>query len=253
MILRQAILSEQSRALEPVRVRVPAAPPPPTIAAEALPPPPPQPSAEIRVREAPLTFESVAAWLAVQDSETRVACASILAEELTHVHETAKADGRALGEAQGREEARRQVRSTIDALERIASKAQTAFDEEERKLADVCTEIVAEAFAKIAGAQLPTRLAAAGAVGEVLKRVKEGRELTVRVSPAELAMLQQEESQLAAAVPGRKFSLVADARVELGGCIVESKLGTLDGRLEVQLRELYATLRAARSSQVELS
>ena len=247
MILRQATLSEQPRALEPVRVTVPAPMPPLEVQA---PPPPLQP---VRVREAPLTFEAVAAWLAVQDSQTRVACASILAEELTHVHETAKADGRALGEAQGREEAKRQARSTIEGLERVATQAQTAFDEEERKLADLCAEIVAEAFAKIAGAQLPTRAAAAGAVTEVLKRVKEGRELTVRVSPAELALLQQEEGQLAAAVPGRKFSLVADARVELGGCIVESKLGTLDGRLEVQLRELYATLRAARSSQVELS
>src|SRR5688500_3889555 len=251
MILRQAILSEQSRALEPGSSASPPVAPgrpiePVTVAPEptlrASPP-----------REAPLTFEAVAAWLAVQDGETRIACASILADELTHVHETAKADGRARGEAQGREEAKRQVQATISALERLSAKVQIAFDDEAQKLADLCTEVVAEAFAKIAGAQLSTRPAAAGVVGEVLKRVKEGRELTVRVCPAELAMLQQEESQLAAAVPGRKFSLVADARVDLGGCIVDSRLGTLDGRLEVQLRELYATLRAARSSQVELS
>jgi flagellar biosynthesis/type III secretory pathway protein FliH len=34
--------------------------------------------------------------------------------------------------------------------------------------------------------------------------------------------------------------------VETGGCIVESSLGSLDGRLEVQLAELTAVLRAAR-------
>ena len=252
MILRHVILSEQSRALEPVRSAVS----PPVPPSRPVEPATVAPDLALRAsapREAPLTFEAVAAWLAVQGGETRIACASILADELTHVHETAKADGRARGEAQGREEAKRQVQATIDALERVTAKAQTAVDDEAQKLADLCTEIVAEAFAKIAGAQLSTRAAAAGVVGEVLKRVKEGRELTVRVSPAELAMLQQEESRLAAAVPGRKFSLVADSRVELGGCIVDSKLGSLDGRLEVQLRELYATLRAARSSQVELS
>lgn len=251
MILRQAILSEQSRTLEPVRhtvaVAVAASRPAEPISVA------PAPIATPAPREAPLTFESVAAWLAVQDSETRTACASILADELTLVHESAKADGRALGETQGREAAKREVQSAIDALERMTAQAQTAFADEEQKLAELCAEIVAEAFAKVAGTQLLTRAAAVAAVGEVLKRVKEGRELTVRVSPVDLPMLQQEEDRLAAATPGRKLSLVADARVELGGCIVDSKLGSLDGRLEVQLRELYATLRAARSAQVELS
>lgn len=252
MILRQAILSEQARALEAVRSSAPP-PAPPTRSAEPIVVAPEPAARSAAPREAPLTFEGVAAWLAVQDGETRLACTSILAEELTHVHEMAKAEGHALGEAQGRQEAQRQAQSSIDALERVAAKAQAAFDDEQQTLADVCTEIVAEAFAKIAGANLVTRAAIAGAVSEVLKRVKEGRELTVRVSPADLPTLQLEESRLAAAVPGRKFALVADARVELGGCLVDSRLGTLDGRLEVQLRELYATLRAARSSQVELS
>jgi flagellar assembly protein FliH len=86
---------------------------------------------------------------------------------------------------------------------------------------------------------------------EVLGRVKEGRDLVVRVSPTDLPLLQPEEKRLRAAVPGRALTMVADARIELGGCIVESSLGTLDGRMDVQLRELYATLRAARAAQVE--
>ena len=81
--------------------------------------------------------------------------------------------------------------------------------------------------------------------------MKEGRGLVVRVSPTDLPLLQPEEKRLAAAVPGHELTLVADARIELGGCIVESSLGTLDGRMEVQLRELYSTLRAARAAQVE--
>ena len=54
------------------------------------------------------------------------------------------------------------------------------------------------------------------------------------------------ESGIAASLPGRNFTLVPDGRVETGGCIVESSLGSLDGRLEVQLGELTAMLRAAK-------
>jgi flagellar biosynthesis/type III secretory pathway protein FliH len=50
---------------------------------------------------------------------------------------------------------------------------------------------------------------------------------------------------------GRKFEIVADSRVELGGCIVETNTGSLDGRFEVQLRELYETLRLAKLSARE--
>jgi len=37
--------------------------------------------------------------------------------------------------------------------------------------------------------------------------------------------------------------------VNVGGCLVESDLGTLDGRLEVQLRELFETIRAVKAAK----
>jgi flagellar assembly protein FliH len=78
--------------------------------------------------------------------------------------------------------------------------------------------------------------------------VKEGRELSIRVHPDDLPVLQQEQDRIAAALSGRSFSIVPDARVQVGGCIAESSLGSLDGRLEVQLREIFATLRSVSAS-----
>ncbi len=77
-----------------------------------------------------------------------------------------------------------------------------------------------------------------GVVAEVLKRVREERELRIHVNPQDLPLLRTAEPGIAASLPGRNFTLVADARVEAGGCIVESALGSLDGRLEVQLAGL---------------
>ena len=87
-------------------------------------------------------------------------------------------------------------------------------------------------------------------VAEVLKRVREERELHIHVNPKDLPLLKTAEAGIAASLPGRQFTLVADGRVETGGCIVESTLGSLDGRLEVQLAGLLDTLRAAREPGV---
>lgn len=244
MILRDTTFDEQVRTIQLSRAAARPSLAAPVVAIDEEPAMP--------VRET-LTFETVAAWLAVQDEPTRTACASILSDELTHVHETARTDGRALGEAQGREQAQQACQRVLDGLAAVAKAAEEELTRERSRLADLCAEIVGEALAKIAGPLLSTRKATVGAVTEVLRRVKEGRDLAVRVSPADLPILQHEEKRLAAVVPGRALKLVADARIELGGCIVESSLGALDGRLDVQLRELYATLRAARTPAPERS
>jgi flagellar biosynthesis/type III secretory pathway protein FliH len=81
--------------------------------------------------------------------------------------------------------------------------------------------------------------------------VREERELRILVNPAVVPVLRTAVAGIAANLPGRRFSFVADARVDTGGCIVESALGCLDGRLEVQLAELCASLRSAKSGSAE--
>jgi flagellar biosynthesis/type III secretory pathway protein FliH len=250
MILRHAILDEHARQVHLPRSDSRQALAARIVDAEGAPGVEAIEEPQVPVRET-LTFEAVAAWLAVQDEPTRSACASILSDELTRVHEIARTDGLALGESQGREAARQASQGVLAALGGVARAIEDELAQEQSKLADLCADIVAEAFAKIAGRTLSTRKAAVGAVTQVLGRVKEGRDLVVRVSPADLPLLQAEQTHLSAVVPGRALTLVADARIELGGCIVESNLGTLDGRMDGQLRELYATLRAARAARVE--
>jgi flagellar assembly protein FliH len=203
--------------------------------------------------ERALTFEQVVAWLAVQDAATRSACASILANEVTQTHEAAKKDGFESGRKAGEAVAARDATLQLEALRDMAAAAEKAFIEEQTQMQNICVEIVAEALTKIAGPLLASEAAVTGMVREVLARVKEGREIVVRVAREDLPALRKCENELAGALSGRKLELLADSRIELGGCIVETKLGSLDGRLEVQLRELYETLRLAKSSSPEIA
>lgn len=202
-------------------------------------------------RDQSLTFECVVAWLGVQDKETKNACAAMLTDEVTVIHENAKREGFLEGRKSGESAARQEAEQLVTLLQQIALNAQQAFDQEEQKLQLICVEIVGDALAKIAGPLLASEQASVGAVREILSRVKEERELFIRVSRDDIDSIRKLESDFNGLLGNRKYELIADARVELGGCIVETRLGSLDGRFEVQLRELYETLRLAKASSLE--
>lgn len=195
----------------------------------------------------PLSSDRVASWLVTQDGATRTALAAMLSDELAVVRDAAHAEGYERGHAEAVQEARDKVRGALAALAQMHAAAEQAFGAENTQLSEACADIVAEVFFKLAGEQLATRAGIVGAVTEVLKRVREERELRIHVNPHDLPLLQSAEAGIAASLPGRKFTLLADGRIEAGGCIVESALGSLDGRLEVQLAELCATLRSSKS------
>jgi len=251
VILRGATLAAESRHLGAQPVPEPVAPPaeslaefPVNLVSEAA------AVYEHAPEPLPLSSDHVASWLITQDGATRTAVAAVLSEDLTAVRDAARDEGYAQGHAEAMTEARDKVRGAIAALAALHESAEQAFAGEIEKLQESCADVVAEAFFKLAGTALASREAIVGVVGEVLKRVREERELRIHANPQDLPVLRTAEAGIAASLPGRQFSLIADGRVEAGGCMVESALGSLDGRLEVQLAGLIATLRTAKDPGV---
>jgi flagellar assembly protein FliH len=269
VILRGAVLSEKRIALEPTRLERPVAPRPlreagapaavgtlavagtvaaagtavvaGTAALEASPERPP-----IALVPPPISLEAVLAWLSTRDEATRRALAAHLDPEIEDLRHVARKEGFAAGQAQGLSESRAQLQSVYDSLEVLVGSAGAAFEREAETLAGQCTDVVCEVLAKIAGPLLSTREAALGAVLGVIRRLQDGREIVIRVNAADLPMLQAAEPALAEVLGGRKFSIVADGNLLAGGCIVDSTLGSLDARFDIQLAAALETLRAAR-------
>jgi flagellar assembly protein FliH len=239
MILRGAVLSDQPLALETLRPEKPlgeraaSADRAPVIAAS-----PP-----------PLSLESVVAWLGRCDDASRTGLATYLATDIEDLRLEAQTDGFEAGRAQGMQEARAHMEESVTLLQSAARAAETALAAESAELADLCADIIVEALTKIAGPLLTTREATVGAVVQILKRVTDECELTIKVSHADLPVLQGMEDTLRRALGGRKFSLAADDSISLGGCVVGSQLGTFDGRVEVQLAGLLESIQVARTSR----
>jgi type III secretion protein L len=93
--------------------------------------------------------------------------------------------------------------------------------------------------------------ALADIVSAALRHARQQESLTVRVNPADLPRVQAHRERLDPSGRARFIDLVADPRVGHGGCVIEGESGTVDARLDTQLRVLERALlarAAARSS-----
>lgn len=79
-------------------------------------------------------------------------------------------------------------------------------------------------------------------VSNALRNAKRQDKLTVRVSQKDYSTVQEKFVELSQSSRTSYVDIVPDPRVTLGGCIIESEVGTIDARLETQLRVLEKAL-----------
>lgn len=221
-IIRAARVSVESRILP-----VPQAlPPRPRPAAQPA-PPPPEPASDTPPPQ--------------PQSATRLA-----AEELEALRRQAMESGREQGLQQGRAAGERECSRQIQLLRAVVEESKAAHLRALDVLATSATDIVLVAVGKILGDAFANHEAALAAVRETLRRCHDRSHLRVCVAPGDFEVLSARHEELLERTRAGDLELVADERVALGGCIVESVAGRLDARLEVQIQRLDETLRSAR-------
>ena len=80
-------------------------------------------------------------------------------------------------------------------------------------------------------------------IASLLRRVKDGEDVTVRVSPEEVEFVRASREELLSIAEGvRAVRVVDDRRVGPGGCVVECSSGNFDGRVTTQIERLSRRL-----------
>jgi type III secretion protein L len=80
---------------------------------------------------------------------------------------------------------------------------------------------------------------------EVLRKAGYQEKMVVKVSPDDHELLSKHRLRLSSI---KNIEFVSDEKVKLGGCIVKTDSGMIDGRLEVQLQALYDILHGVNSA-----
>jgi flagellar assembly protein FliH len=85
-----------------------------------------------------------------------------------------------------------------------------------------------------------------GLIRSAITRAGEANQITIRLSVGDAAALQLAGHDLATeAFSLAKVSVVADPNLSAGDCIIETNLGTVDGRLSTRLAEMRETVETA--------
>lgn len=150
----------------------------------------------------------------------------------------------AMARAEGREEAEAQLRREYEArvaveAERVSSVIREFEASRTAYFSRVELEVVHLALS-IAGkilhreAQVDPMLVAA-LVQIALGQLKDGSSVAIRVRPEEAARWSQHFDR---AVPGLKVTVIPDAELGAGGCVLETELGSANFSLDAQLKEV---------------
>lgn len=111
---------------------------------------------------------------------------------------------------------------------------------------EAAIEIGFAAAVKILGRASVDRSLAAAMVKQALSQVTERDGLVIYLSPADFDGIEQFRPQEGKSGEWSEIQFKSDERVGLGGCVIESRVGTLDARLEWQMSELKRLLIEAR-------
>jgi flagellar assembly protein FliH len=167
-------------------------------------------------------------------------------------YESGLAQGRQEGLEQVRREAREaalaDARTELQRLTQALSAALAQFERDRRSLMALAESGLIELAAAIARRVCKTCVAASveparANVRALLEMVKCHADLEVHVHPAEHELLRDAGADLLQQTAGLEHvSIIADAAVERGGCVLRAREGVIDASIEVQLDRIAEAL-----------
>ena len=167
-------------------------------------------------------------------------------EALDELRRQAAAEGYREGLERGEREGKALLAEETEQLRRLAASLGEALEGAIGGAEDAMVEIAFAAACKVLGEAAVSEEGARAMVQQAMRQARAKEGLVLRVAPADQALVAGH-----VAADGARLEVVADERVALGGCLIETAGGTLDARLEVQLRQLVDTLARAKDAQAE--
>lgn len=173
-----------------------------------------------------------------------------LKADIEKTREEAQSQGYADGLAKGRALADQELDTLRTEFHAVMDAAQgelaKLIENEEEDL----VEIAYASVCRIIGRVALDKEAVAELVRTASRHVLQNQEMTVHLSEHDYRQLRGSVDSLLPGHAGARYQIVADNRIKMGGCILETGTGSLDARLEVQLQRLKEAFLATRAKSM---
>lgn len=129
------------------------------------------------------------------------------------------------------------------ALDALCKRINQEWGDGVHNIESAVVEIVYTSMLKILGQELAQANTQIELIKHTLQQVQDRTKLTVRLAQKDYDLLAQTHLLDKSQFPETEsIQFIADSRIELGGCIIETGAGHLDARLEVQLQHFKEML-----------
>jgi flagellar assembly protein FliH len=147
-------------------------------------------------------------------------------------------EGFAEGEIAGKNSYMNQIKNLNGLMESLTSERKKLIDD----LQPVLVELVGEALKRCLNQEAEKGGLIVQFVREALLKAQDRVQLKLHLNPDDMAEIETHKKQLQLTVGAGEMELIADGRVERGGCLLETEGGTVDVRLNTVVDQVKESL-----------
>lgn len=151
--------------------------------------------------------------------------------------------GRAEGEKALSEQLLKQRSDLHELMQGLLNSLKQSVPQVIRETENLMVSLALEVAKKLIGDMPISAPMVEAAVRDALSKVEGTAQFTIRLNPADLELLQKAESPLLNSTDdAREFRFVPSSEITRGGCLVQTRFGTVDARRETKLDLIKTTL-----------
>jgi flagellar assembly protein FliH len=152
--------------------------------------------------------------------------------------EKGKQDGFAQGEVEGKNSYSALMTNLNSLMDNLTSERKKLVAD----LQPMLVELVGEALKRCLGKEAENGTLVVEFVKEALAKAQDKVQLKLHLNPDDMAEIEAQKKQLQLSVGVSEMELIADARVERGGCLLETEGGSVDVRLNTVVEQVKESL-----------
>ncbi len=161
--------------------------------------------------------------------------------------EAIREEARAAGREEGRAEASTRIEEAMETLNRAVKERKKIIKDSEQELLRLAIKVAEQIIRSEVSMHRDVCL---NIVAEAIARVSDREQIIVRVNREDAEYLKRYKDRLAGMLDGVKsFSILEDAGVEPGGCIIETNLGFIDAKISTKLKAIESALKKLSSEE----
>lgn len=163
--------------------------------------------------------------------------------EADSIREEAREEGRLAG----REESASRIEESLATLNEAVKERKKIVKDAEGEILRLALKIAEQIIRSEVSLHRDVTL---NIVSEAISRVSDREQIIVRVNREDAEYIKRYKDRLSGMLDGVKsFSVIEDANIEPGGCVIETNLGFIDARIATKLRSIEEALKKISSEE----